>query len=70
MDEHVAKIVTDLSFGTGCWPCGQASGMREERTHEIGGHGRIQFPLNAQKFQQKTHSPASAAQSRQRRERI
>jgi len=45
MDEHVAKVVTDLSFGTGCWPCG--------RIHGIGGHVVFDSHQTLEEFQKK-----------------
>ena len=35
MDESVAKVVTDLSFGTGCNPAVESYREREEETHVI-----------------------------------
>lgn len=53
MDEHVAKVVTDLSFGTGSWPRGQSNRKREERT-QIGGHGPIRIPVQRSKSSKKS----------------
>jgi len=67
MDEHVAKVVTDLPFGTGCWPCG--------RTHSIDGHIILNSRQMLEKFQKKTLANTGKAHReaqtvRQRRERI